>query len=97
MNAETFLDFFAKLAIFMIIVRLCEANQSRPYYYNWEVVFGSLLVAAVPLAVHAVMYLVTAWMLRAYPYGVVRAMMWPIEIIRGVVKSFTKRYPYRKF
>lgn len=86
----------AKLALSFTIVTLCERNQPRPYYYLLEILIGSLVIAAVPLIGHVVMYAATAYLLRRYPYGTVRAWLWPVELYRAAFKCITNRYPFRR-
>lgn len=85
-----------KFLISFTLVLICERNQHQPYFYKTEIFLGSIVIAAVPLLGQVVMYIATAYMLRKYPYGIVRAWLWPIELYRSLVKSFSHRYPFRK-
>lgn len=95
MTEHFFIVLFAKLFIGLAVITLCEINQARPYYFKREIILGCLVIALCPLFMNVVMYLVAAYLLRLYPYGIVRAFMWPIELVRSIVKSLTKRYPTR--
>lgn len=85
-----------KLLLSFTIVMLTERSQPKPYYYLLEIVLGSLVIAALPMLGHLIMYAATAWLLRRYPNGIIRAWLWPVELYRALVMSLTKRYPFRR-
>jgi hypothetical protein len=86
----------AKFATLCGIVLLCEAQQPKPYYYFLEIIIGSAVIAFVPLLGTVLMYFLTAYQLRHYPYGVVRALLWPVELYRSAYKYLFNRYPFRR-
>jgi len=88
---------FIKAVVSIVAITLCEYKRNRPLYYKREVLLASLVIAVLPLGIHVVMYLATAYMLRLYPYGAVRAWMWPAELYRSIVKGVTNTYPHRKY
>lgn len=96
MYEYTALIMLGKMMLSFTIVTLCEYNQPRPYYYKLEILLGSMVIAAVPLVGHVILYLATAYLLRHYPYGTVRAWMWPVELYRAAFKRITNRYPFRR-
>ena len=85
-----------KLLLSFTVVVLAERNQPKPYYYVIEIILGSAVIASIPILGHAVMYAATAYLLRDYPDGLIRAWLWPVELYRSLVKCFTKRYPFRR-
>lgn len=97
MTEQQIVVFFVKLFISLTVMTICEINQSKPYYYKREILGSCIVLALCPLTIAIVMYFVTAYLLRMYPYSVVRGFMWPIEVHRNIVKSITNRYPSRKF
>lgn len=86
----------AKFILLCGIVMISERQQARPYYYLLEIILGSVVVAFVPLIGTVFMYAVTAYQLRHYPYGVIRALLWPVEIYRAAYKGLFHRYPFRR-
>ena len=87
----------AKFVILCGIVMCCERQQARPYYYLLEIILGSAVLAFVPLIGQVFMYCVAAYQLRNYPYGTVRALLWPIELYRAAHQRLFRRYPFRRY
>lgn len=87
----------AKFVILCGIVMYSERLQPRPYYYLLEIILGSALIAFVPLLGTVVLYAATAYQLRHYPYGIIRALLWPVELYRSAYKCVFRRYPFRRY
>lgn len=85
-----------KFILSCMIILLCEKQQARPYYYFLEIVLGSVVIAVVPLIGHVLAYALMAHHLRHYPYSIVRAWLWPVELYRTAYMQLFRRYPYRK-
>lgn len=88
--------FVTKFIVSCGIVLYAERRQLRPYYYLREVILASILIAFLPLLGHLIMYAVAGYQLRLYPYGVIRAWLWPVELYRALVMRLTRRYPFRR-
>lgn len=87
----------AKFVLICGIVMISERQQPRPYYYLLEIILGSAVIALVPLIGTVFLYAVTAYQLRYYPYGLIRALMWPVELYRAAYKCLFHRYPFRRY
>ncbi|QXO10001.1 hypothetical protein pEaSNUABM37_00040 [Erwinia phage pEa_SNUABM_37] len=85
-----------KFIVSCTIVLIAERQQSKPYYYLCEIILGSAVIAVVPLLGHVALYFLTAYNLRQYPYGIIRAWLWPVELYRSAYKYLFRRYPFRK-
>jgi len=84
-----------KFIVCWTIIFFAERQQLKPYYYFHEVVLGCIVVAITPLVGQLALYVYMGYQLRDYPYGMVRAWLWPVECYRSIIYRYTRRYPFR--